>query len=314
MKVKLTTTLTALVTATLVGCSGGSVSATSDQAQSSSTDHSSIVSRIKSIFKSDTDSFKIEMPASSLIIEASKDWLEKTKAQVITMPWDYNYNMCINAPEIKKITGYGGNENLTTGLKELIKQEPTGAYLLKLNPDQICSRFFLSDSSRPMYGWAKQASSHEAFAKAVFLNGYVANALETQVISRLGTTKWKNNNLAKDEINKILDDLVSSGQYSQIVADAVLKTNNSKIVIDGTMKLGAVAFMLDDYSVEGGEAGIVMRKNGSNWFGNGAISGKTYNVMMETVEVRKMEKSKTIDTGEGVKTETNNTDSAGVGN
>ncbi len=313
MKLKFTLALTALITSSLIGCSGGSVSATSDQAQSSSTDHSSIVSRIKSIFKSDTDSFKIEMPASSLIIEASKDWIEKTKTQVINMPWDYDYNMCINSPEIKKITNYDRGGDLTTGLKELIKQEPTGAYLLKVNPDKICSRFFLSDSSRPLYGWAKQAS-HEGFAKGVFLNGYVANALETQVISRLGTTKWKNNILAKDEINKILDDLVSSGQYHQIVADAVIKINNSKILIDGTMKLGAVAFTLDDYNVEGGEAGIIMKKNGSNWFGNGAISGKTYNVMMETVEVRKMEKSKTIDTGEGVKTEINNTDSAGVGN
>lgn len=313
MKHKFKLALTVLITSSLVGCSGGSVSATSDQAQSTSTDHTSIVSRIKSIFKSDTDSFKIEIPASSLIIEASKDWIEKTNTQVINMPWDYDYNMCINSPEVKKITNYGRGGDLTAGLKELVKQEPTAAYLLDINPDQICSRFFLADSSRPLFGWQRKIS-HEGFARAVFLNGYVANALETQVISRLGATKWKNNNLVKDEINKILDDLVSSGQYSQIVADAVLKTNNSRITIDATMRLGAVAFTLDDYSVEGGEAGIVMKKNGSNWFGNGAISGKTYSVAMETVEVRKMEKNKTIDEGEGVKTEINTTDSASVGN
>ena len=89
----------------LVGCSGGSVSATSDQAQSSSTDHSTIVGKIKDIFKSETNSFVVEMPASSIIVEATKDWLD-SNGITWWMPFDVKENSCLNADKINDLLGY----------------------------------------------------------------------------------------------------------------------------------------------------------------------------------------------------------------
>ena len=94
----------------LVGCSGGSVSATSDQAQTSSTDHSTIVGKIKEILKPETNSSGVEMPASAMIVDATKEWLTKNNAD-LWINTDMEDNSCLNNDHINDRLGYKQKKN-----------------------------------------------------------------------------------------------------------------------------------------------------------------------------------------------------------
>lgn len=303
------------VASTLVGCSGGTVSATSDQASSSSTDHTSIISRVKSFFKSESQSFTVEMPAASLIIEASKDWIDEKKA-VITMPFDFSENTCVYAPKVRDLLGYDQDPQMTLGsvLAGQIKpDDATFGYLLKLDTDQICTRLFIRDSAVPISGWLREVD-HGLFARSVFLNGYVANGLATQVMTRLPASVWKSDVEAKRQITLILDDLIKSGEYYSIVADAYKKAEEH-LNKDFTGQADApVHFTIGDYDVSGSGVGTTMLRNGSEWYGAGYISGKKYTISMEKIEVATMKKEKAIRSGESTKAETKVADSAGVSN
>ena len=299
----------------LVGCSGGSVSATSDQAQSSSTDHSAILGKIKDIFKSETNSFVVEMPASSIIVEATKDWLD-SNGITWWMPFDVKENSCLNADKINDLLGY---KHQDTTLMDVVKRQekdyPEEAKrTLALDEGDICSRIFIRDSAVALGGWDRNTDNGD-FARAIFINGYIANGLETQIITRVGSKVWKSDSEAKAKINEVLTDIVKSGIYYDIAAEAYRIVETTGLSKDFTGKHPApVHFNISDYDVAVSGVGTVMLRNGANWFGNGHISGKSYMISMQSVEGSRMEKRKTIAEAETTTTETKNADSVGVAN
>ena len=313
MKTQLTAL--AVVTAmTLVGCSGGTVSATSDQAQSSSTAHDSIVSRIKTFFKSEEQTVTVEMPAASLIVEAAKDWIAENKVEM-NMPVDISVNSCLYSPEVRDILGYEQEPDYTLKhvLEEQIEPNSKHSHLLKLDTNKICARMFIRDSAIPFGGWYRDVD-HGDFARAIFLNAFVTNGLETQIITRLGTTVWKSDVEAKQRINAILDELVDSGAYFGIVAEGAKQTELSLSKDFTGSSPAPVHFQIGDYDVSGSGIGSSMLRNGSEWFGAGFISWKKYTVAMKSVEVAAMKKEKAIAAGESTKTETKVGEGAGVAN
>ena len=298
----------------LVGCSGGSVSATSDQAQSSSTDHSTIVGKIKDIFKSETNSFVVEMPASSMIVEGTKEWLVERDANLWVMP-DIKDMGCLNSNEINDLLGYKHQEGtFRANIKSQEKDYPEQVKkILALHEGDICSRIFIRESARSIGGWDRNIDDGD-FARAIFINAYVANALETQIISRVGSKVWKSDTEAKEKINAVLSEVAQSDMYHQIVAEAYRIAENH-LTKDLTGKHPApVHFTIADYDVAVSGTGTTILKNGSEWFGSGYISGKKYTVSMESVEGSRMEKRKTIAEAETTTTETKNADSVGVAN
>ena len=153
------------------------------------------------------------------------------------------------------------------------------------------------------------------YARAIFINGYIANALETQIISKVGAKVWKNDIEAKEKINAALSEVARSDFYYDIVAEAYRIAEKSPLSKDFTGHHPApVHFNLADYDVAVSGIGTVILKNGSNWFGNGHISGKSYMISMQSVEGSRMEKRKTIAEAETTSTETKTADSVGVKN
>jgi len=299
----------------LVGCSGGSVSATSDQAQSSSTDHSTIVGKIKDIFKSETNSFVVEMPASAIIVEGVKEWLTDHNAD-IGMSIDITDNSCLNANEINTLLGYEHQkQTLTYVIKSQEKQFPEQAkQLLALDERDICSRIFIRDSVKSLGGWDRSIKDAH-YSRAIFINAYVANGLATQVITRVGSKVWKSDAEAKAKINEQLSEIVKTDMYYQLVADAYSIAEKNMVTKDATGKHPAsVHFTLADYDVAVSGTGTTILKNGAEWYGNGFISGKNYTISMQSVEGSRMEKRKTIAEAETTTTETKNADSVGVAN
>ncbi len=299
----------------LGGCSGGSVSATSDQAQTSSTDHSTIVGKIKEIFKSETNSFVVEMPASAMIVDATKEWLTKNNAD-LWINTDMEDNSCLNNDHINDRLGYKHQKNtFLSAIKRQEKDYPEQAkQILALDERDICSRIFIRESANALGGWSRTIDDG-LYARAIFINGYVANALETQIISKVGAKVWKTDVEAKEKINAALSEVARSDLYYDIVAEAYRIAEKSHLSKDFTGHHPAsVHFNLADYDVAVSGVGTVILKNGAGWFGNGHISGKSYMISMQSVEGSRMEKRKTIAEAETTSTETKTADSVGVQN
>ena len=300
----------------LVGCSGGSVSATSDQAQTSSTDHSTIVGKIKEIFKSETDSFVVEMPASAMIVEATKEWLKENNADI----W-ININTadhsCLKNDKVNDLLGYSHQKyTFTYTIKSQEKQYPEQAkQLLALDERDVCSRLFIRDSAKSLGGWDRN-TDHGDYARMIFINALIANELETQIISKVGSKVWKSDIEAKARINQALSETVKNGDfYYELVAKAYRIAESSDLSKDFTGHHPApVHFNISDYDVAVSGIGTVMLKSGAGWFGNGNISGKNYTISMQSVEGSRMEKRKTIAEAETTSTETKTADSVGVAN
>lgn len=313
MKHKLTA-LVVMTALTLTGCSGGTVSATSDQTQTTSTDHTSMVSRVKEFFKGETDKFSVSMPASSLIIEATKDWLVERNLDIRASN-DFSDNVCFNSNEVNDHLGYKHQPDSTPKviIENLSKNRPELKHWANFNAEEICAYTFMRDSALPIGGWYRDID-HGNYARAIFTNAHVANGLQTLIISQLGSSVWKNNLEAKKQIQKVMSEIVKSGQYHALVAEAYTQSQQG-ITRDLTGKHPApVHFSLADYDVAGSGVGTVMLRNGAEWFGNGNISGKNYSISMESVEVASMKKDKILNSNEATKTEQAVGESVNVGN
>lgn len=298
----------------LAGCSGGFVSATSDETQASSTDQSTVIGKIKDIFKSETNSFVVEMPASVMIVEAAKEWLVENDANLWVIP-DIETMACLSSDEINDLLGYKHQEiTFHTSIKAQEKDHPEQVKkILALHEGDICSRIFIRESVQTRGGWNKSIDDGN-YARAILINAYVANALKTQIIARVGSKVWKSDIEAKEKINEALSEVAQSDMYPRIVAEAY-HAAGGLLHKDFTGKHPApVHFSIDDYDVAVSGIGTTILKNGSEWFGSGYISGRKYTVSMQSVEGARMQKSKALAESKTTSTETKTANSVGVAN
>ncbi len=275
----------------LGGCSGGSVSVSSDQTQSASTSSNSIIERIKGIFSSKSTSVKVEMQISSLIVKTSKEWLSEHGIKMESNK-RFTDEACIYDPrsvEIHGLKGVGLNENIRNGLaqvEKMNKDDWTPAHyqglesarsIVKANEAELCVRLMIVNSADPIMGWIEGAKNADLVAW-MLLNGLVANTLETNIANSMQNSgDFKSETVAKAKINNLLDGYAKDGVAANAIGQAVNHLLTSNKVIDSTQSHPApVRFTSGEYEVQGASNGIAIIKDGGAWFGDGYLSGKKY--------------------------------------
>lgn len=328
MKGLIVATLTASIA--LVGCSGGTVSATSDQSQSSSTATNSILERIKGIFKSDSRAVTVQVPVQTVINETANEWLEERKI-VFPREW-YFGDICNNLPEILRAIGEP-EIDLRKHFREakeriLLTPEQNRSEVDRLalqmneafqthSPHSICARMQLVKAAQPIYGWQGFGDEKKyEQATMMFANAFVANEISARVAEKLSNVSaWKSDAELKKKINTVIDGLEKDGTLAEINAASIKAILGEKVNIDATMQHPApVHFTTLGYDLAGAGNGITLTKNGGTIFGNGYIGGKNYLVNVQSVEGSSMQKQKTIRDESQTTNGIGLTENSGVGN
>lgn len=327
MKGLIAATLTASIA--LVGCSGGTVSATSEQAQSSSTATNSILERIKGVFKSDSKAVTVQVPVQTVINETANEWLEERKI-VFPREW-YFADVCNNLPEILRAIGEP-EIDLRKHFREakeriLLTPEQNRSEVDRLalqmneafqthSPHSICARMQLVKAAQPIYGWQGFGDQKQyEQATMMFVNVFIANEISARVAEQIAdSSSWKNESALKKKINSIIDGLEKDGSLEKINGAAMVILGE-KVTADQTQTHPApVHFTTLGYDVAGAGNGITLTKNGGTIFGNGYIGGKNYLVNVQSVEGSTMQKQKTIRDEAQTTNEIGLTENSGVGN
>lgn len=313
----------------LVGCSGGTVSATSDQAQSSSTATNSILERIKGVFKSESKAVTVQVPVQTVINETANEWLEERKI-VFPREW-YFADVCNNLPEILRAIGEP-EIDLRKHFREakeriLLTPEQNRSEVDRLalqmneafqthSPHSICARMQLVKAAQPIYGWQGFGDQKQyEQATMMFVNVFIANEISARVAEKLSNVSaWKSDAELKKKINSIIDGLEKDGTLEKINESSMVILGE-KVTADKTMTHPApVHFTTLGYDVAGAGNGITLTKNGGTIFGNGYIGGKNYLVNVQSVEGSTMQKQKTLRDEHQTTNEIGLTENSGVGN
>lgn len=303
----------------LVGCSGG-ISVSSENAEGDRVENETSLSRKKEISKNNSQGFKVEFPVTSMIADAAKEWLEDNNLSGLNFPTALYNNSCADSVEIRTILGLEKRPELSLkgSFKQKFKNNPEifekYKHVLEIDEGEICARLFIKESVQPIMGWPG-GEDHVDFAENTYVTGYVVNALSTQIILRLNSIRWEDDISAKKEINKIISELVLSGEFSSIVAEAI-KTLKDKAVLlnfSGAQK-NPVNFIVNGYDVSLSSLGVEMAKSGSEWYGKGNISGRKYMLTLDSVVIQGMKKSKQISNSETTNLGSKNSETAGVSN
>lgn len=320
---------TLMTSIALVGCSGGTVSATSDQAQSSSTATNSILERIKGIFKSDSKAVTVQVPMQTVINETASEWLAERKID-LPLAWTF-VDTCNFLPEILRAAGVPevDLQKQLQEAKERISMTPEqyrsegDKIALRMahdfqthSPRAICARMQLVKAAQPINGW-QGFSEREEYEQAtmMFANAFVANEISARVAEKIAdASAWKSDAELKKKINSIIDGLEKDGTLEKINESSMVIWGK-KVNADKTMTHPApVHFTTLGYDVAGAGNGITLTKNGGTIFGNGYIGGKNYLVNVQSVEGSTMQKQKTIRDENQTTNEIGLTENSGVGN
>lgn len=321
----------------LSGCSGSNVSSSTGNSENSSISADNIISKTKEFFKANHKSMNIEMPVSVLINEAAKDWVQDQNIN-FSMPLTFNNNTCNYSEEIRKefnlirgsnndsltelmlknkqeIVEYSKNNELSTDLKSRLQTINNILALKDIN--YLCARSFLINASAPIGGWNGTPDDDQIngeLARSIYQTGLIANALQTQIISRLDdVSSWKSDRVVKNKINQIIDEIVDSKDYEKILMNSIRSASNGKYFFNFAGSAEPVQFSADnEYSISGSGNGISMQKSGVPWFGNNTISSKKYTLYVDSVEVASMKKSKNIDSSGSTNSANSNSNSATV--
>lgn len=326
MKGLIAATLTASIA--LVGCSGGTVSATSEQAQSSSTATNSILERIKGIFKSDSRAVTVQVPVQTVINETASEWLAERKID-LPLAWTF-VDTCNYLPEILRAAGVPEVDlkkelqDTQARLSITPEQYRTEGEKIALrvahdfqtwSPRAICARMQLVKAAQPINGW-QGFSEREEYEQAtmMFANAFVANEISARVAEQIAdSSSWKNESALKKKINSIIDGLEKDGSLEKING-ASMVIWGQKVNVDKTTTQPPVHFNTLGYDLEGAGNGITLIKNGGTIFGNGYIGGKNYMVNVQSIEGSTMQKQKTLRDEHQTTNEIGLTENSGVGN
>lgn len=310
----------------LVGCSGGTVSATSEQGQGESASTNSILERVKGFFKSEAKSVTIEVPVQTMINETATEWIDERK---ITYPLGFSYlDLCNYLPEVLQVMGARDDAlpKLLSNSKARISAIPqaqrneSDAMVLnfaqvaeKENLYGICGRLQLKKVGLPVAGWYGEPKE---MAQMMFFNAFVANEISVRVAQKIAdSSAGKTDEFLKQKINQEIENLAKDGTIGQIFAAAVKPSLMFDIQRDMTMKHPApVHFSLNGYDIAGAGTGIVLSKNGGTIYGDGWIGGKKYTATVQSVSGSTMQKEKTIRDESQTSGEITLTENAGVGN
>lgn len=288
-----------------VGCSGGTVSVTDDQAQVSSTATTNIIDRIKGIFKGESKSMSIEMPLSTLIVQAVQADMNEKGMEHFFQPIFTVSNFCFGLKEIAEVYNVEPPLGIKVTSQQILdelnrdfgKDQSTWHPNVKkgyrmfqavIDSDErgLCTRLAILKASTPLSAW-QSGEDQYAQATAIFQAAWTANEVEKLILSEMGTIgSWKSDATAKVKVIEIIDRLAKDGTIENLNRQWARNALGSHIQLDKTgSHLAPVHFTyrdstghVTDVSVAG--TGTVLNSGGSTTFGNGFIDGKKVSISL----------------------------------
>lgn len=323
----------------LGGCSGGTVSATDDQAQVSSTATNSIIERIKGIFKSESKSMSIEMPLSTLIFQAVQEDMKNKGMENFFVPTFTVENFCFGFKEIAEVYGVEQPPSIKVhaqGILDSIEKSEgkdqskweenvkIGYAMFKgvvdSNERALCTRLAILKSSTALGGWNAQQDMYEQ-AMAIFQAAWLSNQVEKIILSEMSTiSSWKSDAVAKAKVNEIIERLGADGTIESLNRQWAKNGKGSEIRLDRTGSSPAPVHFtyldssggVTDTAVSG--TGTVLKSGGSPTFGDGYIDGKKVFITVQSVEGTTMHKQGAIRSEGESRSSNSQSNSTGVSN
>jgi hypothetical protein len=121
----------------------------------------------------------------------------------------------------------------------------------------------LINASAPIGGWNGTPDDDQIgeLARSIYQTGLIANALQTQIISRLDdVSSWKSDRVVKNKINQIINEIVDSKDYEKILI-TLFVLHHGKYFFNFAGSAEPVQFSVDnEYSISGSGNGISMQK------------------------------------------------------
>lgn len=152
-------------------------------------------------------------------------------------------------------------------------------------------------ANQPLKGWPVDPNSKKGivYVLGVTTHAEFANLIETDIASRLKGRVLRDPTEAKAEIVKILysydkETLIRAGQEAR----AVVAKGVDSLQFDFTGVKG-VAFLMGNGHYQNTGKGWEVLKNGVTWFGDGKLSGKSYELSLESSISTNMTKSQNIE-------------------
>ncbi len=152
-------------------------------------------------------------------------------------------------------------------------------------------------ANKPLKGWPVDPNSKKGivYVLSVVTHAEFSNLIETDIASQLKGRVLRDPNEAKAEIVKILysydkETLIRAGQEAR----GVVEKGADSLQFDFTGVKGA-AFLMGNGHYQNTGKGWEVLKNGVIWFGDGKLSGKSYELSLESSISTNMTKSQNIE-------------------
>lgn len=175
---------------------------------------------------------------------------------------------------------------------ELAARKPT-----QFRGEVIASAFFAL-AAHPVMGWSMDAlRSHNEYeeAKAFYYTVLAVNAGMEAIAKQVSYASFQNREKAKKSIREAMNSKVVKNAI--LDAFAPIYTEQPIISIDGTGSPSGLGFRANSDKVEANQYGLTIVRNGSQYYGQGYISGEEYIVLISKLKGATMTKSSTSSIG-----------------
>lgn len=331
--------LAALVAASLGGCGGSGVSVTTEAGSGDATEAGSVIDRIKSLFFKTEVKATIQYPASQLIFEAI--WEGEDAGQIARLrphlaqklqrpvaaddfyellPADELLQMLQN-PAIRAQVLREGSPPLVAAIESGDETRIRDA--LKRNGWRLPTAFAVS----PCPGWevdstmtsgaqdeAEELEAHQtarAYLHLMEASTHFTNAIFTEIASKIAPQVWRDPTTARAAIVTAWH-AIPVATFEAIWAEAVTSTGQTP-ALDFTGKPAGVGWSAGGSRYDCAGSGVVQAKGGATWFGDGKLTGRSYDIGLVSSLGAEMRKGGSQTDGYSAGSRTDSSGRAGVG-
>jgi len=248
----ITITILASALSTLTACEKlGSFGVSTDKSQTTSNDQSKSLSSDQSINSSNSARASVKIPASALIADSVGEYLSQ---EGFKAPYRRTF---IQGNGIT-LASHSSEPNATW----------KGAALA------------LASSFEPALAWPSYTTDQNFMTQAAAIAVF-ANAVSTQIASKLKDSTLQDPVAAQVQIIGQLGAMPAAA-LETAWADSLQKAKASKMLQNLSGSSAPIEFKANDQVVTAGAQGLSIATNGVVWFGNGNLSGRTYDLSLDS--------------------------------
>jgi len=244
--------ISALIFFLLTGCEKfASFGVSVDKSKTTSSDQSMSLGSDQSINSSDSARSSVKIPASALIADSAAEYLKQEGFK----------------PPYRRAFIQGGALTLASH-----SIEPNATYK--------GAALAIAASFEPALAWPSYTTDQNFMIQANAISNF-SNAVSTQIASNLQSTILLDSNAAQAEIIAQLGSIPAQ-TLETVWADSLQKAKASKMLQNLSGSSAPIEFKTNDQVITAGAQGLSIATNGLIWFGNGNLSGRSYDLSMDS--------------------------------